>query len=166
MTKKKPAKKEPAKKKKRPAKKKPGSRGGRRSGPGGRRPNPVSADELLSELFAFSMTLPGAHEDHPWGERVAKVDGKVFVFFGRGPDEDGRFGFSVKLPESGEQALFRPDAQPTGYGLGRSGWVSFRFAPGDAPPVDDMLAWVEESYRAVARKGRVKELDSRRIENA
>ena len=41
---------------------------------------------------------------------------------------------------------------PTGYGLGKSGWVSVQFAPREKPPMDLMRAWIDESYRAVAPK--------------
>ena len=35
-----------------------------------------------SRLKSFALSLPEAYEDHPWGESVAKVRGKVFVFLG------------------------------------------------------------------------------------
>src|SRR6476620_5271248 len=84
-------------------------------------------------LRAFALRFPGAREEFPWGDRVVKVGKKVFVFMGT--TEDGGFGLSVKLPASGPMALLLPFATPTGYGLGKSGWVSARFAPSDAPPV-------------------------------
>ena len=54
-----------------------------------------------------------------------------------------------------------PFTSPTGYGLGRGGWVTSAFEPGDDPPVDILCDWIEESYRAVAPKKLVAELDSR-----
>ena len=30
----------------------------------------------------LALSYPGAHEEFPWGERVVKVKGKVFVFLG------------------------------------------------------------------------------------
>ena len=43
--------------------------------------------------------------------------------------------------------------EPTGYGLGRSGWVSARIAPGgEAPDLYLLRRWMAESYRAVAPK--------------
>jgi hypothetical protein len=84
----------------------------------------------------------------------------VFVFLGR-PADDGSFGLSLKLPRSAVDALELPFAEPTGYGLGKSGWVSFSFDVGDDPPVDLLRAWIEESYRAIAPKNRIKELDAR-----
>ncbi len=115
-----------------------------------------SAVDVLRE---GSFRYPGAYEDHPWGESVAKVDGKVFAFFGL-PDAEGHYTtFTVKLPDSADGALMLPFVKPTGYGLGASGWVTV--TPPDDWPVDPFLEWVEESYRAVARKGRVAELDAR-----
>jgi predicted DNA-binding protein (MmcQ/YjbR family) len=111
------------------------------------------------QVLAFALGLPGAYEDHPWGESVAKVNNKVFVFFGAGEDPKNQ-GMSVKLRESHEEALGVPVAKPTGYGLGPSGWVSLTFGHG-APPTGVLKDWVEESYRIVAPKRLVAELDGR-----
>ena len=107
-------------------------------------------------LRAYALAFPEAREDFPWGERVAKVRDKVFVFLGR-DDED--VGVTVKLPSSGLLALSLPFASPTGYGLGKSGWVTARFGPRDEPPMELLRKWIDESYRAVAPKELVKALD-------
>ena len=124
----------------------------------GRRPD-ADLRSLSRELREFAMGLPGATEDFPWGERVAKVNGKVFVFLGIDPVPGGPMGLSIKLPVSGEEALDLPFAEPTGYGLGKSGWVSARFEPGDHPPIEILKAWILESYRAIAPKKRLAELE-------
>src|SRR5262249_30619592 len=98
----------------------------------------------------FALGFPEAYEDHPWGEVVAKVKKKVFVFLGIA---DGALGISVKLPESASIALSLPFVSPTGYGLGKSGWVTARFGPKDRVPMDVLKRWIEESYRAVAPRG-------------
>jgi predicted DNA-binding protein (MmcQ/YjbR family) len=100
-------------------------------------------------LREFALSLPEAYEEFPWGERVAKVKGKVFVFLGMNGDE---LGLSVKLPQSGMLALSLPFASPTGYGLGKAGWVTARFAKSKKAPVDLLRSWIDESYRAVAPK--------------
>ncbi len=126
--------------------------------------NPKGPHRVRAEILAFALSLPGAWEDHPWGETVAKVGKKVFLFSGVG--EDGRFGFSVKLPDSGDAALATEGASPTGYGLGQSGWVSIKTPAKGKAPLDLYLAWVEESFRAVAPKKLVKELDARGASSA
>jgi predicted DNA-binding protein (MmcQ/YjbR family) len=107
-------------------------------------------------LTAYALSLPGATEHFPWGERVVKVGGKVFVFLGR--DEDGGLGMSVKLPESGQAALSLPFCEPTGYGLGKAGWVSAHFDDAKKAPVELLRQWIDESYRAVAPKKFLKQL--------
>jgi len=107
-------------------------------------------------ILSFALGLPGAFEDHPWDEDVAKVGKKVFVFLGS-QDSDNP-GMTVKLRESHDHALSIPGAAPTGYGLGKSGWVDVPFR-GSPPPFDVLKDWVEESYRLVAPQKLVAELD-------
>ncbi|HEY3174004.1 MAG TPA: MmcQ/YjbR family DNA-binding protein [Thermoanaerobaculia bacterium] len=111
-------------------------------------------------LREYALSFPDATEDFPWGERVAKVKGKVFVFLGIDPVPGGPMGLSVKLPESGQDALDLPFAKPTGYGLGKSGWVTASFEAKDEPPLEILQGWILESYRAVAPKKLVAELES------
>lgn len=115
--------------------------------------------DLRAELRTFALSLPGASEDFPWGESVAKVKGKIFVFLGS-DDRSGPPLMTVKLVESHGHALAIEGAAPTGYGLGRAGWVT---APLTAEGVtlDLLRDWVEESYRIVAPKRLVAELDNR-----
>ncbi len=120
----------------------------------------AKAQENAAETVrAFALGLPEAWEDNPWGERVAKVGKKVFVFFGIVPGAGG-FGLSVKLTVSGPEALRLPFVQRTGYGLGQHGWVTATFAEGEAIPADLLCCWIEESYRAVAPKKLLAKLDS------
>jgi len=119
----------------------------------------LDTTSLADGIRAFTFSLPEAWEDHPWGDTVAKVGKKVFLFLGT-PESDGGIGLSVKLPHSEEVALALPFTEPTGYGLSRGHWVSVR-APGDAP-LDLLTAWIEESYRAVAPKKLVAQLDAER----
>jgi len=99
------------------------------------------------ELIDAALAYPEATLDHPWGEDVVKVRGKVFVFFGMGGDV---VYVTTKLPESHDFALMQPWTEPTGYGLARAGWVTAIFRPGDDPPVDILRQWIDESYRTVA----------------
>jgi predicted DNA-binding protein (MmcQ/YjbR family) len=110
-------------------------------------------------VHEFALGLPGAWEDHPWDETVAKVGKKVFVFMG---DPDSRpGGITVKLTDSHGHALSVDGAEPSGYGLGKAGWVSVPLA-GPASDPDLVCDWVEESYRNIATKKLIKELDERK----
>lgn len=121
--------------------------------------SPFSAERELREL---GLSWPETVEEFPWGERVLKVNGKIFCFLGTSEQQDGshRFHFTAKLPESAALATAQPWASPTGYNLGKSGWVSARFdRPADVP-VALLRDWLDESYRAVAPKRAVKKRDA------
>ena len=57
------------------------------------RAEPSPAEAVLR---AAALAYPEAYEDHPWGETVVKVRGKVFVFFGMGGPG---VSLTVKLPD-------------------------------------------------------------------
>ena len=119
------------------------------------RPHAV-AEALLRHALAY----PGAHEDHPWGEVVVKVKGKGFLFFGRRAEPVLRF--SVKFPHSGERWLDQEFAEPTAYGMGPHGWVTFTFDSGNVLSERELVPLIEESYRAVAQKTILKQLEAAR----
>jgi predicted DNA-binding protein (MmcQ/YjbR family) len=111
-----------------------------------------------AELLDFALALPEAWEDQPWaGDTVAKVGKKVFVFFGD-PTDKSR-SFTVKLRDSHDEASAMDWTSDPGYGLGRGGWLTVT-APEDAP-MELLEAWIVESYRAVAPKRLIAELDQR-----
>ncbi|MFI6938269.1 MmcQ/YjbR family DNA-binding protein [Streptomyces sp. NPDC050418] len=130
--------------------------------PAGRKPTKAALTKW-EKVRAFALELPGAGEDFPWGETVAKVSKKVFVFLGM---NDGSYpmGVTVKLknPEAHAHALTSPGAEPAGYGLGKAGWVRIPLEEKGAPAAELLCDWVEESYRSIAPKKRVAELDEGR----
>ena len=123
---------------------------------------PRNALKTWEKVREFALGLPGAAEEFPWGESVAKVNKKVFVFLGV---SDGSYpmGVTVKLKdaEAHAHALTSPGAEPAGYGLGKAGWVRVPLAEKGSPAADLLCDWVEESYRAIAPKRLIAELDTR-----
>lgn len=115
----------------------------------------LTPDEVTATVRSFGLSLPDAWEDHPWGETALKVRKKVFVFLG---SSEGA-GLSVKLPISAAEALKDPRCTPTGYGLGRHGWVSMKLGPDDTFDEHTLIEWVAESYRAVAPKTLARQLE-------
>jgi predicted DNA-binding protein (MmcQ/YjbR family) len=115
--------------------------------------------DVRTQLRVFALSFPGATEDFPWGERVAKVTGKIFVFLGHDQQTGPPF-MTVKLVESHGHALTLEGAGPTGYGLGRAGWVNVPLHAGGVT-LDLLRDWIEESYRIVAPRRLVAELDRR-----
>lgn len=110
-----------------------------------------------SALRKHALGYPEAYEEMPWGHHAIKVKGKSFLFLAA--DGSG-LSLSAKLPSSGAVALKLPFASPTEYGLGRSGWVTARFPRGARVPLAILRMWIDESYRAIAPKRLVGQLDA------
>ncbi len=117
----------------------------------------VSVKQAEKKLITFALNYPEAVLQHPWGHDAVKVRGKMFAAFG-GAENPKAFSMTVKLPVSSEMALTLAWAEPTGYGLGKSGWVTARLAAGSDVDLDTMKGWIDQSYRAVAPKALVKPL--------
>jgi predicted DNA-binding protein (MmcQ/YjbR family) len=84
------------------------------------------------------------------GEPTFRVRGKNFVF-----TDAQATGISVKLPKEEATALVATDprAEPTGYGLGRHGWVSITLAGRlGRDGWREVEEWVRTSYTMVAPK--------------
>lgn len=105
---------------------------------------------MLKKLRELALSLPETREDFPWGDCAWKVGKKAFVF--SGVAKDGSVGISVKLVSSHRAALKMPFVKPTGYNLGKSGWVSVNLNTADKVPLPLLKEWVIESYCAIAPK--------------
>jgi predicted DNA-binding protein (MmcQ/YjbR family) len=115
--------------------------------------------ETRTALLAYALSFPSAYEDHPWGETVVKVNKKIFVFLGADPNQPDYFYLTVKLPMSSNVALQYSYISPSGYGLGKSGWVTVKCKAEELPAIELFEVWIEESYRAIAPKKLVAELE-------
>ena len=121
----------------------------KRASPQGR-PARRSNDAVLHELRAFGLAYPEAHTRSPWpGHLDLAVREKTFAFLSV---EGEPFSMSCKLPHSWPTALKLAFAKPTGYGLGKSSWVTAKFAEEERVPIALLKAWIDESYRAQAPK--------------
>jgi predicted DNA-binding protein (MmcQ/YjbR family) len=112
-----------------------------------------------AELRKLALAYPQAVEEFPWDHRAIKVNGKMFLILAR--EDKTPLRVTVKLPVSNRYALSQPYCEPTGYGLGKSGWVTATFAAGEEIPLDLLADWIDESYRAVAPKKLVAGLGER-----
>ena len=103
----------------------------------------------VDALREQGLGYPETTEDFPWGHRALKVKGKAFAFLAL---EDGVLSMSFKLPYSAGPARKLSFAEPTGYGLGKSGWITATFSAKDEVPLVLMREWLLESYYAIAPK--------------
>ena len=103
------------------------------------------------ERMVARLPEAGRVDIEAWdGEATFRVRGKNFVFAGTDAS-----GISVKLPKEEAEAVVATDdlAEPTGYGLGRHGWVSVQIGPRpSAARWRQVEEWVRTSYTLVAPK--------------
>jgi len=114
--------------------------------------------KVETAIRKFALAYPGTIEDHPWGENAYKVKGKIFVCV---TQHECGLNVTVKLPDSNAAAMGFEFCKPTGYGLGKSGWIIARFEASDAVPVELLQDWIDESFRATAPKRVVAILDGK-----
>ncbi len=119
---------------------------------------PIGSGRVLEELRKFGLTFPGAVSKSPWpGHDDLAVKDKTFAYLSAAGEP---FSASFKLPYTGFKVLQLPYASPTGYGLGKSGWVTLTPPEGELPSLGELKEWLEEGYRAQAPKSFVKLLDA------
>ena len=115
--------------------------------------------QAYERLERFALGLPEAWMDHPWGDTTIKVRKKIFLFLHVTEKRPVVLKLSMKLPASCSEVLRHEWATPTGYGLGRSGWVSMTLRASELPKQSQLEDWVEESYQAIAPKKLARLLD-------
>ena len=105
--------------------------------------------KIAADLRKVALGYPQTYEEQPWGHRVVKCAGKMFFTC---DVHDGELSATVKVPRSGKELLKRPYAAPTHYGMGKYGWVTLTFKSAKEVPVDEMRAWIEETFVSMAPK--------------
>ncbi|MEO7330781.1 MAG: MmcQ/YjbR family DNA-binding protein, partial [Minicystis sp.] len=118
----------------------------------------MSKDPFHDRLLAIVLRLPGAYEDRPWGSVHCKVAGKIFVGWGRHDDGEMQMGFRVDKELQSMLVVSDPRFSIAKY-VGQHGGVDMHLGP--RPDWEEVENFIVESYRIIAPKKLVKELDSR-----
>lgn len=114
------------------------------------------SDPTHDRLLAIVNKLPGAHEDWPWGSLHCKVDGKIFAGWGR--DEQGGMVLGIRVDRDLQAMLVASDPRfSIAKYVGKYGGVDMNI--GKEPDWDEVEHFIVGSYRIIASKKRVKELD-------
>jgi predicted DNA-binding protein (MmcQ/YjbR family) len=117
----------------------------------------VSKDPQHDRLLAIVKSLPGAHEDWPWGSIHCKVDGKIFAGWGR--NEEGVMVLGIRTDLEQQAALVASDPRfSVAKYVGKYGGMDMRLGP--KPDWAEVEHFIVQSYRIMASKKRRKELDA------
>ena len=108
---------------------------------------------ISEALRAAAMRLPQVSEGTSCVNRAFRVGKKAFFYLGEKPDQ---LRLMVKLQASLEGAAARKDPRIS---VGKFGWTTLRLPLDDLLEVELLSGWIVESYRALAPKRLVAELD-------
>jgi predicted DNA-binding protein (MmcQ/YjbR family) len=112
---------------------------------------------MHDRLLAITLRLPGAYEDWPWGSIHCKVDGKIFVGWGR--DEDGEMVIGIRTGLDKQAILVAADPRfSIAKYVGKYGGIDMKL--GKKPNWSEVEHFIVESYRLIAPKKRLAELDA------
>lgn len=111
------------------------------------------AQPISEQLRAQALALPETSEGTSCVNRAFKVRKKNFLFVG---EKENEIRLMFKLKESLDAAAEMHDSR---IGVGKTGWVTVRFSPDDVPDTALLTSWVVESFRTLAPKTLVKQLD-------
>ena len=114
--------------------------------------------ERLERLRRICLALPEAHEKEAWGDPTWRVRDRIFAMQ-KGNFEGGRPSVWVKAPGGDQAALVGsdPDRFFVPPYVGHKGWVGVHLD--GRMDWDELAELVEESYRLIAPKRLVVQLD-------
>lgn len=114
----------------------------------------MTAERELQHLREICLQFPEAAEQETWGHPTFRVRGKIFAT--AGADDQGRVSMSAK---SSEQSELLAAGDPFFYPsyVGSKGWIGVKL--GQATDWNEISEIVEDSYRLIAPKRLVSQLD-------
>jgi hypothetical protein len=120
----------------------------------------VPADPFHTRLLAIALALPEAVEDWPWGSIHCKVAGKIFVGWSR--NEAGIMSVGFRTTIELQSMLVGTDERFTvAKYVGKYGGIDMTLGP--KPDWGVVEQFIVESYRILAPKRLVRELDARAL---
>jgi len=114
---------------------------------------------IARALEDFAMAFPETSNSPSCVNRSFRARKKGFMFLGE--KDTGVLRLMVKLDAGIESANAVAEANPDGWSVKGPGWITGNFTDDEAPPLDVMMEWIDESYRLLAPKTLVGELNAR-----
>ena len=109
-----------------------------------------------AQIRELALGYPATSEGTSCNKAAFKAGTKSFVFLG---ETDDGWNLMVKLSDALSEAELLAEQEPDNYSVGKHGWTTLRFDDGKGPAKKLLKAWIDESFRLLAPKKLVAELD-------
>lgn len=109
-----------------------------------------------ADIRIMALEYPGVTEGTSCNKAAFKAGKKSFVFLG---EQDDGWNLMVKLSDSLDEAELMAETKPDNVSVGQHGWTTLRFANGKGPAKKVLKRWIDESYRLLATKKLIAQLD-------
>jgi hypothetical protein len=118
-------------------------------------------EKLLEEMAQFALRYPDATAGLACAgtaieSRTALTSKRAFVFLRRKE-------FRMKVGASFAEVEALAAAHPDQYEAGKNGWIKVTLETGADPTAEQWQRWIDESFRLMATKTRVRRLDENPI---
>jgi len=115
-------------------------------------------DALLAAMAEFALRYPEVTEGvacagTPIESRTVLTGKRAFVFLRR---KEVR----MKVGDAFAEVAALAEAQPNRYEAGKGGWIKVVLEAGADPTADEWQRWIDESFRLMATKTRIRKLDA------
>ena len=111
----------------------------------------------MRDLRKIALQYPETDAGASCNKVAYKARGKSFLFVGADGDA---WNAMFKLGDSIDELRKLAKKAPDRYNVGKTNWVTLVFPHKEAPSVADLERWIDESFRLIAPKKLVAELDA------
>lgn len=112
--------------------------------------------DVVKALRDHALSFPGVNESDSCVKRAFRARTKGFLFLGEKPDS---YNVMLKLGDSVDEAVGLTEERSERWSVGKFNWVTMHFDNDEVPPDGLLERWIEESYRLLAPKKLLAELD-------
>lgn len=118
----------------------------------------MATPSFPDRLRTLALTYPETSESTSCNKAAFKAGKKSFLFVG---EKEDSWNMMVKLADSLDEAQLLSGKKPGNFSVGLHGWVTLQFPTGKGPAKKLLERWVDESFRLLATKKLVAQLDER-----
>lgn len=117
----------------------------------------MAKKDVPGQLRTLALTYPDTTEGSSCSNAAFKAGKKSFLFVG---EKEESWTMMVKLSDSLKEAERLASEKPDNFSVGLHGWTTLRFPNGKGPAKKLLERWVDESFRLLATKKLIAQLDA------